>query len=430
MTTRYPSTQASAWEQSDLLWTNRELPVDEFTKASIHSSKTTSPGNNSNSSDDDDTQEYQPKAFRGRTRSLVLRAKLKHRSDLKKGEADWTKFGHHSTWRSTRRQLMNNCVENVPREHVAFLSMESFRARYEYLGKPCVIQGLADDWDARTLWTYTKLREDFGDESFKCGEDDDGYPLRLKLKHFFRYQAHQTDDSPLYIFDSTFDTRVKHESRKLLQEYEVPSFFKEDLFQHVGLERRPPHRWMLFGPERSGSNIHVDPLGTSAWNTCIQGRKLWVLYPPHMAKRIVRAKHLVQKKEDDEPLDWFMNLLPRIKEKYPETLDGMIQFIQMPGETVFVPSNWWHTVLNLDDTIAVTQNFASTGNFSVVWKATREGRSKMARRWRENLRAVRPDLADQASRLDATDGFDLESHIKEKKDASERKKRKEKTCEE
>jgi histone arginine demethylase JMJD6 len=99
-----------------------------------------------------------------------------------------------------------------------------------------------------------------------------------------------------------------------------------------------------------------------------------------MSKRSVRGKHLVNGKEDDEPLDWFVNLLPRIRAKHPEVMEGMISFIQMPGETVFVPSNWWHTVLNLDDTIAVTQNFASTGNFSVVWRATREGRSKMARR--------------------------------------------------
>lgn len=40
------------------------------------------------------------------------------------------------------------------------------------------------------------------------GSDDDGYAVRLKFKHFWRYANHPqhglADDSPLYIFDGTF----------------------------------------------------------------------------------------------------------------------------------------------------------------------------------------------------------------------------------
>ncbi len=72
---------------------------------------------------------------------------------------------------------------------------------------------------------------------------------------------------------------------------------------------------------------------------------------------------------------------------------------------VFIPGGWWHAVLNLDDTIGITQNFCSKTNFRVVWRETRTGRKKMAVKWLKRLREVHPELAVEAERLNAEDGF-------------------------
>ena len=64
----------------------------------------------------------------------------------------------------------------------------------------------------------------------------------------------------------------------------------------------------------------------------------------------------------------------------------MIEFIQGPGETVFMPGGLWHAVLNLEDTIAVTQNVMTHYNFTRVWRSTRSERPKFASKFLENIK--------------------------------------------
>lgn len=83
----------------------------------------------------------------------------------------------------------------------------------------------------------------------------------------------------------------------------------------------------------------------------------------------------------------------RSREKHKE---DVYMVVQHPGETIFVPAFWMHAVLNLDDTVAVTQNFVSRHNFpNVSAKRTREvlGVSVPARGHRHSVgRASRPTL--------------------------------------
>lgn len=38
------------------------------------------------------------------------------------------------------------------------------------------------------------------------------------------------------------------------------------------------------------------------------------------------------------------------------------------GELIYVPRGWWHLALNLEDSVAITQNFVSAVNLPLVLK--------------------------------------------------------------
>lgn len=110
----------------------------------------------------------------------------------------------------------------------------------------------------------------------------------MELRNYFSYVTTQHEMQPLYLFDQNYPTNAP----QLLEDYEVPKYFPEDFFGIVGAaflsasvflflfpgeDDRPPYRWILVGPSGSGVPFHLDPRGTSAWNSIIHGKKRYAI---------------------------------------------------------------------------------------------------------------------------------------------------------
>lgn len=249
------------------------------------------------------------------------------------------------------------CIGGVDRRHK--LSVEEFREQYERPNRPVLITGIIDHWRARESWKLDNFVPRYADVPFKTnGRSTNGRRFRMKLFDFMSYCAGWNGEKPLYIFDK----KIFQGHPELLEDYEVPPHFREDLFEEMSEEDRPDYRWILIGPNGSGSPLHTDPHNSSAWNAVIEGCKRVTFYPPEVIppgvdEELIHSDYYAS----DDTMDWYRNTLPHLgRDERP------FEVLVFPGEVLFIPSGWWHTVQNIGHTIAVTQNFCSTITFPRV----------------------------------------------------------------
>lgn len=255
------------------------------------------------------------------------------------------------------------------------LTPDEFCTHYEAKRIPVIMTDVVPHWPM-----YKILDRRFANlkrrkmELTRSGRCDD--PLRcefteMNIDDYVRYAEEQRDERPIYMFDAEFGNVFDTERL-----FSVPAHFARDDFFKVLGDDRPKYRWIIAGPSRGGSSFHVDPNYTHAWNANLTGRKRWLFFPPSCPPPgVVPSGDMSEVATPVSLMEWVLNFYQSSVEQLQHV---GYECVCEPGDIIFVPCGWWHSVINLEDSVAVTQNYVSRTNLLEVLKFLRAMKSSIS----------------------------------------------------
>ncbi|KAG4441321.1 hypothetical protein IFR05_003184 [Cadophora sp. M221] len=229
----------------------------------------------------------------------------------------------------------------------------------QWSDKPFILTEPVRSWPMYKTWNTSSLLQQYGDVKFRAEAVD------WTLSTYISYMNNSSDESPLYLFDRSFVQKMNlNTANTSPPSYTIPTCFGEDLFAVLGASR-PDDKWLILGPSRSGSTYHKDPNATSAWNAVLLGSKYWIMFPSTASSPPPPGVFVSpDQSEVTSPLsiaEWLLEFHSAAR-KTPGCVEGVCR----EGEVLHVPSGWWHLVVNLDASIAVTQNFVPRAHLGRV----------------------------------------------------------------
>ena len=307
------------------------------------------------------------------------------------------------------------------------LDLLTFNMNYLYLCRPVIIKGLTQNWKATHEWIDKRNGEvniEFLDRKFggssvpvteirRFGDDIISECIEMKLKDFCQWWTKRklrtsenfqmpsnnqwvgkrkdaTDESQdldkanvncdclLYLKDWHFASEHPNYTA-----YICPKYFEDDWINEWLLDRKmkveegldeegngrglnhgiqaseiscSDYRFFYLGPAGSHTSLHADVFRSHSWSANLTGRKRWKLLAPEYCHKFENAT---------------TGALPRTfddADNFNEISSHIMEVIQYPDETVFVPSQWWHTVENLDDCLSINHNWISSSSALSTWK--------------------------------------------------------------
>ncbi|SPC65415.1 uncharacterized protein UHOD_00545 [Ustilago sp. UG-2017b] len=185
--------------------------------------------------------------------------------------------------------------------------------------------------------------------------------------------------------------------------YSVPNLFADDWMNNIHPSGTAGEvddfRFVYAGTAGSQTLLHRDVYTSYSWSTNVVGRKKWHIFPPRAIPHLRRfpAVETSQLVSDIQTLQTLMKDSNRKDYPQLERAWELLQGIdQEEGETIFIPSNWYHQVSNVTEAISINRNWCNSINLPSLYEAIKRELEHVE----ESLCDVRDMLSDSSGGKD------------------------------
>lgn len=224
---------------------------------------------------------------------------------------------------------MNQSLQLQPIPRYESLDRATFIEAFLKPGKPVIMQNYGAHWPAMQKWTYAYLKAGCGEvdvplyEEAFAGSDSDYMEAALKLP--FKEYLEKIEAGPTKLRMFLFDV-FKH-MPQLLNDFDYPD---------MGVSYLKRYPFFFFGGQSAYVDVHYDLDHSHVFLTQFAGQRRIILFGPEYSRHLYQHPFTVSCNIDFRNPDFA---------RYPKLCEAVgYESILEHGDTVFIPSKWWHYI--------------------------------------------------------------------------------------
>ena len=231
-----------------------------------------------------------------------------------------------------KKLLPDNFFDLIPTLSNEFAQVKTISSVDEYYdfdnpGEPLLLKSAINHWPALTKWTFEFFSEKYGNLEVIANLYSGKNRVQIKLKELIDQIFSNGNNAP-YLQEWWYELDYP----ELFDDVITPRYFSGD-FSSKFLGFKNSHLWI--GGMSSSTPFHQDETAGHVWSAQISGIKRWIFINPDI--RVL----------DSDLIDFSIH-------KFNNKFNGAIKYAEvLPGDILFLPSKWWHSVYSSEPTITL-----------------------------------------------------------------------------